>query len=295
MLRLVDGHPGLRLDHAASRSLAGRPLTDSVPSWSGDDVFIEATPAAIAERDADVLVLALPNGLSEEYLPLIDDEVVVVDLSADHRFDSAWVYGLPELHRGDLPGATRIANPGCYATATMLALDPIAAILDVEPSAFGVSGYSGAGTDPSPKNDQTVLRDNVMPYQLTGHIHEREITHQLGRGVRFAPSVAPFERGLVVTVLAELHQSTDVESLAERFESHYHGDGLIEIKSEAPLPRDVAGRVGASIGGFSVDPTDQRRIGVAVALDNLLKGAASQAVQNINLACGLAELVGLHR
>ncbi len=293
LLRLIDGHSRLRLDHAASRSLAGTPIRDSVPAWPGDDVFIEATPAAIADRSADVLVLALPNGVSDQYLPLIDDDVVVVDLSADHRFDDAWVYGLPELHREDLPGATRIANPGCYATAAMLALAPLGATLETEPSAFGVSGYSGAGTDPSPKNDQTVLRDNVMPYQLTGHMHEREITHQLGRGVRFAPSVAAFERGLVVTVLAELSRPTDVDSLFERYESHYQDDRLIEVQNEAPLPRDVADRVGSVIGGFSVDPADHRRIGVAVALDNLLKGAASQAVQNINLSCGLEDLDGL--
>ena len=293
LLRFIDGHPNLRLGFAASRSLAGELIRDSVPAWPGDEVFVEATPDALADLEADLFILALPNGLSGEYLPKINAQAVVVDLSADHRFDEDWAYGLPELGRDDLLDARRIANPGCYATATMLALAPIASLLEAEPSAFGVSGYTGAGTDPSPKNDPDLLRDNLMPYQLTGHMHEREIAHQLGQPVRFAPSVAPFERGLVVTVLAQMHQPTDIESLAEAYRDRYSADPLIEIKSETPLPRDGAGRIEATIGGFSVDPVDPRRIGVAVALDNLLKGAASQAVQNINLACRFESLAGL--
>ena len=293
LLRLIQEHPRLRLAFAASRKLAGDPIRDSVPAWSGDEVFVDATPQALADLEADVFILALPNGLSDQYIPMIDAQAVVVDLSADHRFDDAWAYGLPELSRDDLPGAHRIANPGCYATATMLALAPIASLLETEPSAFGVSGYSGAGTDPSPKNDPDLLRDNLLPYQLTGHVHEREITHQLGRPVRFAPSVAAFERGLVVTVLAQMSQPTDTESLANMFHSRYTTDPLIEIKNETPQPRDAAGRIEATIGGFAVDPIDQHRIGVVVALDNLLKGAASQAVQNINLACRFESLAGL--
>lgn len=293
LLSLIEGHSQLRLGFAASRHLAGRPIRDSVPTWSGHDVFTDVTPEMVADHGADVIVLALPNGLSGEYLAAIDAQTVVVDLSADHRFDDAWVYGLPELHRDDLPGAKRIANPGCYATAAMLALAPITSHLDGEPSAFGISGYSGAGTDPSPKNDPTMLRDSVMPYQLTGHIHEREITHQIGRRVRFAPSVAPFERGLVVTVLARLRQPTDVGSLAGMYKGHYRDDRLVQVENEAPLPRDAAGRFGATVGGFSVDEADRRLIGVAVALDNLLKGASSQAVQNINLAYGFENLDGL--
>ena len=293
LLRLIGGHPHLSLGFAASRSVAGELIRDSVPEWPGDDVFVEATPQALADLEADVFILALPNGLSGEYLPRIDAQVVVVDLSADHRFDDDWAYGLPELGRDDLHDARRIANPGCYATAAMLALAPIASLLEAEPSAFGVSGYSGAGTDPSPKNDPDVLRDSLMPYQLTGHMHEREIIHQLGQPVRFAPSVAPFKRGLVVTVLAQTQQPTDLESLAAIYRQCYSADPLIQIKSETPLPRGAAGRVEATIGGFSVDPVDPRRIGVAVALDNLLKGAASQAVQNINLACRFDSLAGL--
>jgi N-acetyl-gamma-glutamyl-phosphate reductase len=293
LLRLIDAHDSLHLAYAASRSSAGRPVREVQPLWPGDEIFIDAGPDAVAHRESDVVVLALPNGVSHQYLPGIEGDAVVVDLSADWRFDSNWAYGLPELHRGDLVGARRIANPGCYATAAMLALAPISTDLAGEPSVFGVSGYSGAGTVPSERNDPERLRDNVIPYSITGHIHEREICHQMGQPVRFAPSVAPFERGLVVTVVARLETATDADALLELYRDAYAHDPLIEFVAEIPLPRDAAGRVQATIGGFSVDPADPRRIGVAVALDNLLKGASSQAVQNLNLALGLDPLQGL--
>lgn len=293
LLRLLGDHPDLELAFAASRKMAGQPLSEVAPMWSGGDVFVEPAPEMVAASGADVLVLALPNGISGEYLPSISDETVVVDLSADHRFDDDWAYGLPELNRGDIAGARRIANPGCYATAATLAVAPLARDLLSEPSAFGVSGHSGAGSDPSPKNDPATLRDNVMPYRITGHIHEAEISHQSGHRIRFAPSVAPFERGLVVTVLAELARPTTVEDLKGRYEDRYGSAPLIEITDETPLPRDAAGRVEATIGGFSVSDRDPRRIGVVVTLDNLLKGAASQALQNVNLALGFDELAGL--
>ena len=273
--------------------MAGRPVSEAAPQWTGDDVFVEPTPEMVAGSDADVLVLALPNGVSGEYLPSISDDTVVVDLSADHRFDDDWVYGLPELGRGDIAGATRIANPGCYATAAMLAVTPVVDEMLSDPSLFGVSGYSGAGTDPSPKNDPEVLRDNVMPYSITGHVHEAEVSHQSGHRVRFAPSVAPFERGLVVTMLTDLARPTTVDELRDRYAERYGGDPLIEIVEDAPLPRAAAGRVEATLGGFSVSRRDPRRIGVVSALDNLLKGAASQALQNVNLALGFDESAGL--
>ena len=269
------------------------PVAGALTGYSGDETFIAPTPTMPELRQVDVVVLALPNGMSDEYLPAIDGTTTVVDLSADHRFDDDWVYGLPELHRGDLAGARRIANPGCYATAAMLALAPIESVLDADPAVFGVSGFSGAGSDPSPKNDPEILRENVLPYTITGHVHEREIGYQIGRTVRFAPSVAPFVRGLVVTVLASAREALTSESLAGRFAAAYETDRMIEITNEVPLPRDAAFRVGALIGGFSVDPDDGRRIGVVAALDNLLKGAASQAIQNINLARGLGEHTGL--
>jgi N-acetyl-gamma-glutamyl-phosphate reductase len=293
LLGLLANHPDLELAFAASRALAGTPIDGEASGWTGSEVFVEPTPEVVEDSGADVIVLALPNGVSQQYLPSIPDDTVVVDLSADHRFDDDWVYGLPELGRDDIAGARRIANPGCYATAAMLGIVPMVGGLLGEPSVFGVSGYSGAGTDPSPKNDPEALRDNVMPYKITDHIHEQEVSHQSGQRVRFAPSVAPFERGLVVTVLAELNEPTTVEGLRSRYANGFAGAPLVEITDDAPLPRDAVGRVVSLIGGFSVSERDPRRVGVVVALDNLLKGAASQAIQNVNLACGFEDLAGL--
>ena len=112
---------------------------------------------------------------------------VIIDLSADYRFDPSWYYGLPELTRARHAGQRRISNPGCYATAMQLAIAPMLDVLDGPVQCFGVSGYSGAGTTPSDKNDPGKLRDNLMPYALTGHVHEREVSTQLHHPVEFMP------------------------------------------------------------------------------------------------------------
>ena len=103
-------------------------------------------------------------------------ETLIIDISADYRFDNAWYYGLPELYRGKYRGQRRISNPGCYATAMQLAIAPVKDLLAAPPACFGVSGYSGAGTTPSDRNDPEKLRDNLMPYALVNHTHEREVT-----------------------------------------------------------------------------------------------------------------------
>src|SRR4029079_11209466 len=130
---------------------------------------------------------------------------VIVDVSADHRFDDAWVYGLPEINRARIRGARRIANPGCYATAAALVVHPVKGLLDGPAQAFGVSGYSGAGTTPSPRNDVEALRDNLMPYSLVGHLHEREVRRHAGP-VCLMPHVAQFFRGISMTVALPLSQ-----------------------------------------------------------------------------------------
>src|SRR5690606_17762708 len=127
-------------------------------------VFEALSPEQAAARAVDAVVLALPNGASAPYVEALGERPVLVDLSADHRFDDGWRYGLVELFRDRLRGARRISNPGCYATAAQIALSPIAAELTAPPRIFGVSGYSGAGTTPSDRNDPDKLRDNLMPY-----------------------------------------------------------------------------------------------------------------------------------
>src|SRR5262249_32385624 len=158
---------GVEVLFVSSASRPGEPALEG----QSDLRFEDLSPDAIAARAADAVVLALPNDRSGPVVAAVEQQspgTVLVDLSTDHRFDDGWVYGLPELKRAAIRGATRIANPGCYATAAALAVAPVAHMLAGPAQAFGVSGYSGAGTTPSPRNDQEALRDNLMPYSLIG-------------------------------------------------------------------------------------------------------------------------------
>ncbi|MFZ5616334.1 MAG: Asd/ArgC dimerization domain-containing protein, partial [Pseudomonadota bacterium] len=243
----------------------------------------------------DAVILALPDGAGAPYIEAFErsaPDKVIVDLSADRRFDDEWTYGLPELHRVKIRGARRIANPGCYATALQLSVAPLLPMVEGTPAIFGVSGYSGAGTTPSPRNDPKRLADNLMPYKLVGHNHEKEATRHLGVPVRFFPHVHPAFRGLLVTAHIPLAAPLDKGGLRRLFQEHYGGEPLIELRDDPPELKDGANCTGVIIGGFDVG-VDGRSAVVVAAEDNLLKGAAAQAIQNLNIALGLDEFAGL--
>ena len=295
LIRLVQAHPRLELGFVASRELDGQRVAEHMPDVEGDLVFERLDADAVAARGCDVVVLALPNGASTSFVEAIDahaPDTLVVDLSADHRFDRRWYYGLPELTRDRYRGEKRISNPGCYATAIQLAVAPLKDLLTGPPACFGVSGYSGAGTTPSDRNDPDKLRDNLMPYSLVDHVHERECSFQLGIPVEFMPHVAPHFRGLTVTCNLYLDRRRSRDELVRMYRARYQGEALVHLKDEPPQVRNVAGTHHVEIGGLSVAPDGKRAVVVA-CLDNLLKGAATQAVQNINLALGLPDLEGI--
>ncbi|WP_417482384.1 N-acetyl-gamma-glutamyl-phosphate reductase [Maricaulis sp.] len=292
LLRLIAARSDLELVFASSRELAGQPVSDLAPEV-GTGLMFESLPAdAVAARPADAVILALPNGASAPFVAAINaacPQTVIIDLSADYRFDASWTYGLPEIYGRDaLSRATRIANPGCYATAGQLAIAPLRERLASEPHVFGVSGYSGAGTTPSRKNDPDALRDNLMPYALTGHLHEQEMSRHLGCEVRFTPHVAAFFRGILATVHIALGEPVTREALIALYEAAYRDEPLVRVTSDMPEIRDGADAPGAVIGGFGLS-ADGRHAVVVCALDNLLKGAAVQALQNLCLALGLPE------
>lgn len=297
LLRLLAGHPGLELAVATSSTRAGERIAETVPEWPDPETRFEPLePDAVSKVEADVWVLALPNGRSQPWVDAIGEaypDAVIIDLGADWRFDAHWAYGLTELNRDALDSARRIANPGCYATGGMLGLWPIRRALAGPPVAFGVSGYSGAGRTPSPRNDPDRLRDNLIPYALAGHVHEQEISAHLRRPVRFHPHVAPFFRGISLTISVMLTETMTAEELLAMYWQQYEGEPLIRLSEEIPEIRDVAGTPNLAIGGFTVDGRDSMRASFVVTLDNLLKGAASQALQNINRALGLEELAGI--
>jgi N-acetyl-gamma-glutamyl-phosphate reductase len=295
LIRLLARHPVFELAFVSSRELDGARVADHVDGFAGELRYENLDTAAIAARGADAVVLALPNGKSADYVSAIDERAptcVIVDLSADHRFDDAWYYGLPELTREDYSGQRRISNPGCYATAMQLAIAPLKSELAAPPACFGVSGYSGAGTTPSDRNDPAKLRDNLMPYALTDHVHERETARRLGVPVEFMPHVAPHFRGITLTANLWLREAMASEALVERYRAFYAGEALVRIVDDAPWVSRIATRHHAEIGGFSTAPGG-RRVVVVATLDNLLKGAATQAMQNLNRALGGAELAGI--
>jgi N-acetyl-gamma-glutamyl-phosphate reductase len=295
LIRLIASHPSLELAFVSSRELDGQRVDAHVPEYAGELRYSSPVHEELPALGADVVILALPNGKAGACVEAFDKagaDPLIVDLSADYRFDERWYYGLPELTRGRWRGQRRISNPGCYATAIQLSVAPVKDLLAAPPVCFGVSGYSGAGTTPSDKNDPEKLRDNLMPYSLTGHMHEREASAQLGVPVEFMPHVAPHFRGLTVTTNLYLARPLKREDVLARFRHAYDAEPLVKVLDEAPWVSRIAGRHHAEVGGFAM-AADGRRVVVVATLDNLLKGAATQAMQNINRALGLPELTAI--
>lgn len=295
LIRLIAAHPRLDLAFVSSRELEGRHVREQIAQLDSDLRYENLAPPEVAAKRADAVVLALPNGKAAEYVAALDAQSpqgIIVDLSADYRFDDAWYYGLPELTRRRYAGQRHLSNPGCYATAMQLAIAPLKAQLAAPPACFGVSGYSGAGTTPSDRNDPDKLRDNLMPYSLVDHVHEREVTRQLGVPVEFMPHVAPHFRGITMTVNLWLDRPMTAVAIKAHYREFYAGEALVRVLDEAPWVSRVAHKHHAEIGGFAVAPGGKRVVVVAT-LDNLLKGAATQAMQNLNLAFGFDELMGI--
>lgn len=295
LIRLVAAHPQLELGFVSSRELAGQRVDANVQDYRGELCYSAPAHDELPQLGADVVVLALPNGKAAACVEAFDKagvEPVIVDLSADYRFDERWYYGLSELTRQRYRGEKRISNPGCYATAIELSVAPLKHLLAAPPVCFGVSGYSGAGSTPSDRNDPDKLRDNLMPYALTGHLHEQEASRHLGVPVEFMPHVAPHFRGLTVTSNIWLTQRTTREAVLELFRRAYADEPLVQLTEEAPWVSRIAHHHHAEIGGITL-AADGKRAVIVATLDNLLKGAATQAMQNINRAIGVDEFAGI--
>jgi len=295
LIRLFAAHPHFELAYVSSREREGERVDAHEPSYRGQLRYTAPAHEDLPALGADAVVLALPNGKAPACVDAFDAQgvsPVIVDLSADYRFDDRWYYGLPELTRLAYRGQRRISNPGCYATAMQLALDPMREVLAGPAQCFGVSGYSGAGTTPSDKNDPAKLRDNLMPYALADHLHEREVGRHLGTPVQFLPHVAPHFRGLTITANLPLSKAFSLDEVKARYHGRYGRERLVRVQEEAPWVSAVAGRHHVDIGGFTL-ADEGRRLVVVATLDNLLKGAATQALQNLNLAFGHDEYLGI--
>jgi N-acetyl-gamma-glutamyl-phosphate reductase len=302
----VLAHPALELYALGSDSLAGQPAGTLDPrltrnGWSRIPRFITNEAALSAGADVTFICLSHEEAAALEAPP----RGVLVDLSGAHRFADAaayptwygfehprpdelasWSYGLPEL----VPPAGRlIANPGCYATAVLLALTPIADAIEPAGVVDGKSGMTGAGRAPRSSSHAGVVLENVSPYRVGAHQHAPEIASQLGFPVTFVPHLLPVRRGLLATCVVRSRGADLRELLEERYaESH-----VVDVLPEGVVPElaRVQQTDGAEIGVFEDRLTGD--VIVICALDNLGKGAAGQAIQNVNLLYGFEETLGL--
>ncbi len=291
----VLAHPGLELVALGSDSLAGQGaaaldarLNGSVPA------FVPNSEAAAS--GADVLFLCLENDAAAAFQPPAD--TIVIDLSGAHRLvdnelarawygtaPGAWSYGLPELFHADGP---LIANPGCYATAALLALTPLAPAAEGPVVVDAKSGVSGAGRTLKASSHAGFVLENFSPYAVGAHRHAPEIAQQIGFPICFVPHLLPIRRGLLATCY--LRTDADARALLEQA---YAGSAVVRILPEGVTPElaRVQNTDVAEIAVFTDSATGTTI--VVCALDNLGKGAAGQAVQNANLALGLDETAGL--
>ena len=281
LARLIGGHPQLTLRTAQARS----------------DGYDALAPDELAR--CDIAFLCLPHGHSHEFGEAVAHAgTPVVDLGSDFRLDTGWAYGLTELFRQDVLGSRQVANPGCYATAAILALAPLAeaGLLDAPVAIDGKSGVSGAGREPSESTHVSEVEGGVQPYKPTGHRHIAEIERSLARlagedvPVTFTPHLAPHSRGLEVTCYARLRRpltQTDADAI---FHARYDAEPFVSVEQRVH-PGRLHGANSCHVGVW-IDERTQTAI-CAAAIDNLVKGAAGQALQNANLVLGLDEGAGL--
>ncbi|MDR7274340.1 N-acetyl-gamma-glutamyl-phosphate reductase [Catenuloplanes atrovinosus] len=309
LLRLLAGHPEFDLVTATAHSQAGRPVGAVHPHLSGLDLTLTATgPDAFA--DADLVFLALPHGQSAALANELPETVKIVDLGADFRLHDGgaweryyggphagtWTYGLPELpgQRERIANSARVANTGCYAVTTILALAPLIAAGVADPEDVVVvasSGTSGAGKSPKPHLLASEVMGGLSTYKTGRHQHVPEIKQATGaKSLSFTPVLAPMPRGILATVTARALGDADPHDVLKRA---YAADPFVHVLEEDQWPRTASVSGSNSVHLQATVDVDSGRIIAVSASDNLGKGAAGQAVQNANLMFGLPETTGL--
>jgi N-acetyl-gamma-glutamyl-phosphate reductase len=318
LIRLVDAHPSLELVHLGAHSSAGAPLASVHPQLGGGDrVLGEMDPDSAA--DCDLVFLALPHGASAEpAMALVDRGVRVVDLGSDFRLDSpvryheayggdhpypdelgTWVYGLPELFRTRIAAARKVAAPGCYPTSAILALAPLVGtgLIESPLTVNSVSGVTGAGRAARTHLTFGAVDEGVVAYGVLTHRHRPEIEQGIALAtgtepsVVFTPHLVPMQRGILSTCYAATAGDAGIDDLTAALEGAYADAPFVEILDRPPQTRWVVGSNRVLLAVFHDD-----RTGTAIVMaaeDNLVKGAAGQAVQCANLMLGLDETTGL--
>lgn len=320
LLRLLAKHPQVELQAITSRAEAGTPVADIFPNLRGHVDIAFSDPNEASLTDCDVVFFATPNGIAMQHAPaLLEAGVRVIDLAADFRIKdvSLWekwygmshacpglvaeaVYGLPEINREAVRGARLIANPGCYPTAVQLGYLPLMeqGLIDIDHLiADCKSGVSGAGRSASVGILMSEVNESVKAYAVPGHRHQPEIRQGLellsgqSVGLTFVPHLMPMTRGIHATLYATL-KSTDIDMQA-LYEQRYANEAFVDVLPAGghPETRTVRGVNNCRIAVHR--PQGGDTVVVLSVIDNLVKGAAGQAVQNMNLMFGLEEQTGL--
>ena len=312
LLRLLARHPSVSVTAAMSSGQTAappRPLPGLARVWNG---AIAPLSPAMLKADADVVFLALPDAAAAELAPaLIDAGVRVIDLSGafrlrdagmrtrwypdTHTVPSGVAYGLTERERGAVARAQLVANPGCYPTATLLALAPLAEngllVAGADIVVDAKSGVSGAGKTPSERTHFSEVHGSVAAYGVFNHRHGAEIEQGVGRTITFTPHLVPLDRGILSTIYARVPPGTTEEALGDVYERAYTGATFVRlVGASLPEIKHVAHTNFCDIG-WRVDPSG--RVVLVSVIDNLLKGASGQAVQNLNVMLGVDERTGL--
>lgn len=318
LARILARHPAVELAEVTGRSAAGQPLGSVFPHLAPLGLTVQAEL-----ENVDLAFSALPHHASAEACAaLVERGIRVVDISADFRLRSlavyeAWygphpapglleeaVYGLPELWRAEVPRARLVANPGCYPTTSILGLAPIAHLIEPEVIVDAKSGISGAGrTYKQEVNHYCEINESVAAYGLKGHRHQPEIEQELNRqrarrapnaeplAVTFTPHLVPMTRGILATCYARLREPLTQKQLRDLYGDFYAGEPFVQVVNEPPYTKQVWGSNYCFVYPLVDERTGQVRV-ISVT-DNLVKGAAGQAVQNMNLMLGLPERTGL--
>ncbi len=317
LVRLLDGHPDFEVGYLGAHTRAGSRLGAVHPQLGGPDRLLGGNdPAAVP--DADVAFLALPHGRSAAPAEALHERgMKVVDLGADHRFADpaayeaaygsphphpddlgAWVYGIPELAGDRLAGAGRVAAPGCYPTSAILALAPLLRAGVIEPHAHVVSMSGATGAGRAVREDLTfgAVAEGVRPYGVLRHRHQPEMVAGLAgfgaavQSLQFVPHLVPIQRGLLSTCLAAARAGVTIADLRAAYDAAYEKAPFVTFTDDPPQTRRV---VGSNNCHVAVALAGDGTVAAMAAIDNLLKGAAGQAVQCANLMFGLAETAGL--
>lgn len=306
LLRWLLNHPSVTSIRGTARSHAGKPFHAQHPNLRGlvEGAF-EASPdwAALAKSEHPVLFSALPHGELAKFWPDFQTEwdrldltrrITIIDLSTDFRLDPAWVYGLVDWKPERMRGATRIANPGCFATALQLALLPLAKWKPAFVAVTAATGSSGSGAAPADTTHHPTRANDFRAYKMLSHQHEAEVLRTLASEgweapLSFVPQSAPMVRGIFAVAQFPLPAGIEIGALRAQYKAFYKDRFFVRMVDGSPRVAATTGSAFADIGVAA----RQGHGAVMVALDNLGKGMAAQAVQNLNLALGLPEWTGL--